>query len=511
MLKKIAVLLMISVFSIVFSSCSGSCEKEEKESRTITEEASGWTIMVWLDADNDLEYNALEDLNEMEYGLYLASLGDPDIESKIKIVVQVDRHPGYDNSSIYTGNDWDGTRRYIIRPDKDNSEEWTSERIDNGLGEVNMGDAENLEDFIEYCHEHFPAPKYSLILWNHGGGLRKKSAPSPVSLSDTDKSSLTTSVKATGPSKEICIDETDDEDALYTGEITDVLSDDHSVDFLGLDACLMGMIEVAYEYRPDVSGKFGAKAICYSPASEQGDGWNYEKILNRLKGSGTDDEGDACYDADSLTANQFAELAAKEYADDDSTYSDNTQTQTAVDNTKVAALKSALDAFAVACSSSTGILETVRASTMNYFDEYDVGESIFIPFYDLYDFAERIYDGYSIADTAASNLMTAIQDFILFSYGGTSYSSFTSGQNGISFFFTDGIETYNSHPYLAYQWWYTSVETGAVEDGYYYGKLDFCEPGSVNGTVENWYELIMSMYLNAAGLTGSLFWPNPAY
>jgi len=504
---------MICVFSITISSCSGSCEKDkDDENRTINEEASGWTVMVWLDGDNDLEGSALEDLNEMEYGLYLASLGDPGIEDKIKIIVQVDRHPDYDNSSIYTGKDWDGTRRYIVRPDKDNSDEWTSERIDNGLGEVNMGDAENLEDFIEYCHEHFPAPKYSLILWNHGGGLRKKSAPSPVSISGDGKSSTDTSVKVTGPSKEICIDETDDEDALYTGEITDVLSDDHSVDFLGLDACLMGMIEVAYEYRPGVTGKFGADAICYSPASEQGDGWNYERILNRLKGSGTDDEGDACYDADSLTAIQFAELVSKEYADDDSTYSDNTQTQTSVDNTKIAALKSALDAFAVAYSAAA-TLEAQRDLSMHYFDDSSIGELISIPFYDLYDFAERMNN--ASAHASATALMSAIEDFILHSYGGSSYdsqgfnSSFQQGKNGLSFFFTDGDAEYDSVPYIAYQWWYSSVDTNVWwPGGHYYGKLDFCD-GDDDGTVETWFERLMKMYRDTSATQS--YHPGPGY
>jgi clostripain len=448
----------------------------------------------------------MEDLNEMEHGLYLASLGDSSITDKIKIIVQVDRSSGYDNSAEYTGENWSDTRRYIIRPDPANSGAWTSQRIDNDLGEVNMGDANNLAGFVEYCKEHFPAPNYSLILWNHGGGLKKKSASSTISISDNGKSSSVFSVKATGPSKEICIDETDGDDALYTGEITDVLTDIHSVDFLGFDACLMGMIEVAYEYRPGVSGKFGADAICYSPASEQGDGWNYEKILNRLKGSGTDDESDLCYDADSLTANQFAEIVAKEYADDDSTYGDNTQTQTAVDNTKVAALKTALDAFAVAYSTAS-TLETQRDLTMHYFDESSVDELINIPFYDLYDFAERM-NGTS-ANAAATSLMNAIKVFILYSYGGSSYSGFTAGQNGLSFFFTDGDNIYKSKPYIAYQWWYTSVDSNVWwPGGHYYGNLDFCD-GNDNGTVETWFERLMKMYRDT-GLTQG-YHPGPGY
>ncbi len=510
MLKKIKALVFISLLSIAAAGCGGGGGGSDVN-RTIDESASGWTIMVWLDGDNNLESAAMEDFNEMEYGLYLASLGDPSVTDKIKIIVQVDRYTS--NSTAYTGDKWSDTRRYIIRPDSSNSTSWTSQRIDNGLGEVNMGDVNNLKDFIEYCHEHFPAPHYALILWNHGGGLRKKVSELTVSDTGSKSYSLETVSAADSPSKAICWDETDSDDALYTSEITDVLTDEDSVDFLGFDACLMGMLEVAYEYRPGISGKFGADAICFSPASEQGDGWDYARIFNRLKGSGADGESDTCYDADSLTAKEFAELVAKEYRDFCVAEGDTDQTMTAVDNTKVTTVKSALDAFAVAYSSSTSTLESVRGSgssvnTMHYFDETDADEWYAYPFFDLYDFAERMNS--ASANSKARDLMTAVSNFILYSYGGSSYSGFTNKENGLSFFFTDGDGAYNGTTYMAYQWWYTSVNTNSVRTGWYYGSLDFCDKGSTDGTVENWYELIVYMYLTPS-LASSGFWPSPAY
>ncbi len=501
------------------------CTPEDPVNRTINEPAAagGWTIMIWLDGDNDLEWSATEDFNELEYGLYMAGLTDPDIINKVKIIVQIDRRPGIDPNSIYTGNDWTDTRRYIIRPDSavpetdTNSYRWTSQRIDNDMGEVNMGDAVEVKDFIEYCQEHFPADNYALILWNHGGGLMKK-----VSSSESDAASTNGAI-----SKNICTDDTDD-DQLYTGEITDVLTDAHSVEFLGFDACLMGMIEVAYEYRPGVTGKFGADAICFSPASEQGDGWDYVRILTRLGGADSDSdtadtEDDPCYDAASISANEFATLCAKEYADaeDESGY-DTLQTQTAVDNTLVDDVKNAMDAFAAAIAQVSGYksyIEAIRGSgsstvTMNYFSDGSSSQWISWPFFDLYDFAKRVYNHASLNDVDEESLalMTAIKAFILYSYGGSGYTGFTNDENGLSFFFTDGdAMDASDNYYLQYQWWYTSLDTNSVMSGYYYGKIDFCEKGSINGTVENWYELIMHMYMAATGLTGSKFWPSPAY
>ncbi len=101
------------------------------------------------------------------------------------------------------------------------------------------------------------------------------------------------------------------------GEITDVLSSSESVDLLGFDACLMGMAEVAYEYRPG-NGGFNADYMVASVATEQGDGWEYQDIFKRFKGSAYDD-GDAvpdpCYDAASVTDEIFAEIIVEEYKD----------------------------------------------------------------------------------------------------------------------------------------------------------------------------------------------------
>lgn len=343
-----------------------------------------------------------------------------------------------------------------------------------------------------------------------------------VSSNESDAAETTGAI-----SKNICTDDTDD-DQLYTGEITDVLTDAHSVKFLGFDACLMGMIEVAYEYRPGITGKFGADAICFSPAEEQADGWDYVRILTRLGGADSDSdtadpEEDPCYNAASINANEFAALCAKEYGDAGSTYN-ALQTQTAVDNTKVGVVKTALDAFAAAIAQESGyksVIEGIRGSgtlsaapTMNYFSESSTSQWLAWPFFDLYDFAERVYNHASLnnVDDESTALMDAIKSFILQSYGGTSYNGFTPGENGLSFFFTDGDaqDTSNNY-YLQYQFWYTSVDTNSVSAGYYYGRLDFCEKGGTDNTVANWYELIMDMYMDVAGLTGSEFWPSPAY
>ncbi len=480
-MKKIIFLFLMFLLTFLVGCDSGSSGPFLK---------SSWTIIVWLDGDNNLEEAAMNDLNEMEAGLYYAKQADPNIEDKIKIIVQVDRAKGYDEYELYTGKNWTDTRRYLIKPDiLGDDSRVRSKRLDDGLGEVNMGDASKLKEFVRYCKEQAPADKYALILWNHGSGIRGKGSHS-----------------AEGPLKGICQDETSNGDILYTGEITDVLTGAESVDFLGFDACIMGMLEVAYEYRPGPN-KFGANAICFSPANEQGDGWAYDRLFRRFAANGNDPEGDACYDVNSLTAVQFAGAVAKEYEDFcEDYYNLDDQTQTAIDNSKIVNVKEKLDALAAKIARGSNYkseVEALRGSeestvTMDFFNEGDVAEWRNNPSFDLYDFAHRVSQA-GITGTnvtfESNDLKSAIEECIIHSYGGSDYANFEPGKNGLAFFFTDGDRTdFIGRIMLQFQWWYTSVDTNSWWSGYhYYGKLDFCT-GNGDGTVDGWFELMMTMY-----------------
>jgi clostripain len=127
-----------------------------------------WTVMIYLDADNNLESAGINDINEMEM------VGS---SSDVNIVVQVDRIPysvlaanneGYlDDSS---NSNWTNTRRYYITQDFDPYQ--ISSDLKSELGELNMGDPQTLVDFASWAVTEYPAEKYLLVIWNHGGGFR---------------------------------------------------------------------------------------------------------------------------------------------------------------------------------------------------------------------------------------------------------------------------------------------------------------------------------------------------
>ena len=175
-----------------------------------------WTFMVYLDGDNNLESTGIDDFLEM------ASIGS---NSAINIVVQFDRIDGCDTSY----GDWTTTKRFHITsgmtPTADNALE--------DLGELNHGDPQTLIDFIDWAKTNYPAEKYALILWNHGGGWREfKEIEEQAKLEGKDRPYY----------RAVCWDDTDGGDTLYMDEVQGALDVTGSHHLIGFDACFMGMV-----------------------------------------------------------------------------------------------------------------------------------------------------------------------------------------------------------------------------------------------------------------------------
>ncbi len=217
---------------------------------------ASWTFLVYLDGDNDLEEYAILNLNQMEQ---VGSSAD------VNIVVQFDRIPGYDSSN----GDWTGCRRYYVTQDADPVT--INSTLVQDLGEVNMGDGTTLQDFIEWGVANYPADKYALVFWNHGGGWRTADLKN----------------KRRGPDKPlmpraVCWDDTSGGDPLYTKEWASALASAGApLELAGFDVCLAGMIEPAYELVQ--TGL--VSAMVASPPVEPAPGWPYDAILADLVGN----------------------------------------------------------------------------------------------------------------------------------------------------------------------------------------------------------------------------------
>jgi cysteine peptidase C11 family protein/pre-peptidase/nidogen-like len=316
--KKLSFLISALLLIFAFPGVSSSAE---------------WTFMVYLDADNNLEPDAINDINEME------TIGS---DSNVNIVVLFDRIPGYDSSN---GN-WTDTRRGLIIKDTDTD---TISSTLTSVGEKNMGDGATLTEFTNWAITNYPADKYALILWNHGNGWRTQSdlikkqiselkareisARSAVEESwiQSEITKLIEKEQKTQALKEICADDTSN-DSLYTSELGVALAAVSThLDLIGMDACLMQMMEVAYEIK-DQGDVFVA-----SEQTEPINGWPYDLIMSDLSADST------------MNAAELGQSIATRYGE---SYNGG-YTQSAIKLTEIGNLATALDSLAGAIMASS--------------------------------------------------------------------------------------------------------------------------------------------------------------
>ncbi|MEG1525471.1 MAG: clostripain-related cysteine peptidase [Clostridia bacterium] len=121
--------------------------------------------------------------------------------------------------------------------------------LEKNLGKKPMTDPKTLTAFIQYCKTNYPADRYMLILWDHGGG----------------------SIAGYG------YDELFPDGTMTIDEINGALkSGGCKFDFIGFDACLMATLETALVLEPY------ADYLIASEATEPGTGWYYTKWLSEL-------------------------------------------------------------------------------------------------------------------------------------------------------------------------------------------------------------------------------------
>ena len=344
---------------------------------------ASWTILVYLDADNNLEREAIDDFLEM------AAVGST---PEVNIVVQFDRIPGYD--SRY--GDWTGTMRFHVAQGM--TPEPANAMAD--LGEANMGDPQTLVDFVTWGMATFPAQRTAVVLWNHGDGWRAANF-------------LKQRRKA------ICWDDTNGRDALDLLELKGAMASVTAggtapLDLLAFDACLMAMIEIDAQIQPYVDVRVA------SESTEPGTGYPFDAIMASLRDSPD-------WDAAEL-GRAIVERYYEEY---------NGETQSAMDlGDGYLILTAAVDQLARALldhqETQFDIVRAVRLQVQAFHGNY----------VDLYDFCERLAAETSqlTVQDAAQAVMDAIQSVTL----AERHGRYWPGAHGISINFPSQASNWDS-------------------------------------------------------------------
>ena len=335
--------LLILIFSLTLSQCSqrnnesktgnsvsglyhkpiGTCRDLLYSTLDRSNCVKEWSVFIFMNADNDLSQYSYLDLHEIE------SVGST---LDVDVIVELD-----------TAQDT-GSRRLHIAKDPKPYEKWSVKDVENfdesrifspiveSLPEINSGSKKAFEDFLNFAFQKYPAKHYAVIIWSHGMGWDAhvseefKAEPSHLDLSGVEKPLSDDELEKKRRDKSkyhggISFDEstTDGQAHLFIPELRSVLShmaglylNGEPIDVYGSDACLMQMVEVAYEFKKQV------RYIVGSANMEGKMGWPYRDILSYLNEVVEKSRGDEEADVARMWVNKIPKLYRDSYASGES-------------------------------------------------------------------------------------------------------------------------------------------------------------------------------------------------
>lgn len=371
-----------------------------------TQKKAKWTVLIYAAGDNFLERAETTQLGEIE------EVGSTE---NVNIAAQYDRSPGgaeetnRDAGEKYKSYPADAARYYL----KKSSREKSNSSIEK-LGKIDSADQKNLESFLKWGVEKYPAENYLIILKNHGGGftgiLSDESENSYMEIPDV-RNAILNVMRETGLKRE------------------DVV--------LGLDACVMGQAEVAYELKD---------AARYMIASQKTGaiGWPYRSIfglkepVNEVQRMSSE-EFEFSNQLENLNKEELAEKIIRSCEANRGM----TPTMAVYDLNKMEDFKGKLDNFAKALLETQTPLEYLQREIENaqVFEE----DKPYSDMRDVYSLAENLYLDKDIKDEnlkkTCRDLMEAARNAVLLEEHKDSEKDEESGiesyedAHGISFYF----------------------------------------------------------------------------
>ncbi len=271
------------------------------------------------------------------------------------------------------------------------------------MGELNMGDPANLSNFVQWAKTNYPAAHYALVIRDHGDGL------GGMEEDDHSQDHLT-------------IPELDQSLDSMTGSGADPL------DLVFMDACLMGMIEDAYQFRGQVGVYVASENVTWSSMR-------------------SNSHHDYFYaTAADTSAAELAQSIVDGYADwMEMRLSGYHYTMSALDMSALSDVVTATNELAV----NLDALMTTYSSQIQY-SRTETRRYWYTPYIDLFDFAGRIYTNITDAAIRADSvtLQSAITDLVL----AERHSANMAGSHGVSIFFPSDLAVFTTLHAMILPW-----------------------------------------------------------
>ena len=192
---KTKILLAIVLSAFIFQGCKKEVVERE------------WTIIGYFNGNNDLDNTQagtsyiIGDVQDMEHA------GNSEAVTSVVML-----------SSLKTGGN---ANYYKIEPGENQLPDQVHSTMLEDLGSKDMSDPQTLINFIKYAVDNYPAKRYMLILDSHGGGWYGLSPDESNGSGDMMSLPELSTALATGPHFDVVV----------------------------FHACLMSMVEVAYEIK----------------------------------------------------------------------------------------------------------------------------------------------------------------------------------------------------------------------------------------------------------------------
>ena len=262
------------------------------------------------------------------------------------------------------------------------------------LPPASMADPETLADFIRWSAEKYPAKKYALVLWDHGGGSR------------------------TG----IFIDELFDGDTMYLDELHDALAAGGTqLEAVLFDACLMANLETACAIREHARWMIASEEVVAGKGTAMGS-W-LQQLYTTPQGDGL------------RLGRWICDMTQKKYAEEADQQTQDTLTWSVTDLSRIEPAAEAFDRFweyVGRCLISDSAQTMVNASLLRGSFEFGLGgESM----RDLPTVFYQAFASFNIEKDIYDDMTEALDRAVVYNIRGNGRSS----AGGLSFCYAAGL------------------------------------------------------------------------